>query len=79
MVGAGSAWRGRHNHVRRRSHPPTCFVMAAPMLVLQANTKRDSGRKAQIGNIAAAKVSLDARNRGGSEACRRQWTRDVCE
>lgn len=85
MGGAGSAWCGRHNHVRRRSHPPTRIVMAAPMLVLQANTKRDSGRKAQIGNIAAAKVSLDARNAvearragaNGHETCAkgRRWCR----
>eukprot|EP00894_Picocystis_sp_ML_P000015 jgi/Pico_ML_1/50532/g1722.t1 len=33
--------------------------MAAPMMVLQANTKRDSGRKAQISNIAAAKAVSD--------------------
>jgi hypothetical protein len=28
-----------------------------PVTVLNANTKRDQGRKAQLGNIAAAKVN----------------------
>jgi hypothetical protein len=28
------------------------------MSVLQVNSKRDTGRKAQLGNIMAAKVSL---------------------
>ena len=30
--------------------------MQAPVTVLQANTKRDVGKKAQSGNIMAAKV-----------------------
>jgi hypothetical protein len=30
--------------------------MQAPVAVLQANTKRDTGKKAQYGNIMAAKV-----------------------
>jgi len=30
--------------------------MQAPITVLQANTKRDIGRKAQLGNIMAGKV-----------------------
>ncbi|CAI5482297.1 unnamed protein product [Closterium sp. Yama58-4] len=33
--------------------------MQAPVLVLNANTKRESGRKAQLGNIAAAKAVAD--------------------
>ena len=32
--------------------------MQAPITVLQANTKRDIGRKAQLGNIMAGKVGL---------------------
>jgi hypothetical protein len=31
-------------------------MMQAPVTVLQANTKRDTGKKAQLGNIMAAKV-----------------------
>lgn len=31
-------------------------MMQAPLAVLQANTKRDQGKKAQLGNIMAAKV-----------------------
>ena len=31
-------------------------MMQAPITVLQANTKRDTGKKAQLGNIMAAKV-----------------------
>ena len=31
-------------------------MMQAPVTVLQANTKRDTGKKAQQGNIMAAKV-----------------------
>ena len=34
-----------------------------PVTVLQTNTKRDTGRKAQMGNIAAAKVGLLALGR----------------
>lgn len=30
--------------------------MQAPVTVLQANTRRDTGKKAQYGNIMAAKV-----------------------
>ena len=30
--------------------------MQLPVHVLNANTKRDTGKKAQLGNIAAAKV-----------------------
>ncbi|CAI5479239.1 unnamed protein product [Closterium sp. Yama58-4] len=33
--------------------------MQGPVLVLNANTKRESGRKAQLGNIAAAKAVAD--------------------
>eukprot|EP00271_Cylindrocystis_brebissonii_P013207 TRINITY_DN32864_c0_g1_i1.p1 TRINITY_DN32864_c0_g1~~TRINITY_DN32864_c0_g1_i1.p1 ORF type:complete len:558 (-),score=131.51 TRINITY_DN32864_c0_g1_i1:673-2346(-) len=33
--------------------------MQAPVLVLNAGTKRDTGRKAQLGNIAAAKAVAD--------------------
>jgi hypothetical protein len=33
-------------------------MMQAPVTVLQANTKRDSGKKAQYGNIMAGKVRL---------------------
>eukprot|EP00270_Netrium_digitus_P014330 TRINITY_DN4857_c0_g1_i2.p1 TRINITY_DN4857_c0_g1~~TRINITY_DN4857_c0_g1_i2.p1 ORF type:complete len:205 (-),score=50.76 TRINITY_DN4857_c0_g1_i2:185-766(-) len=33
--------------------------MQAPMLVLNASTKRESGRKAQLGNIAASKAVAD--------------------
>lgn len=33
--------------------------MQAPVLVLNANAKRESGRKAQLGNIAAAKTVAD--------------------
>lgn len=33
--------------------------MQAPVLVLNASTKRESGRKAQLGNIAAAKAVAD--------------------
>ncbi|GAQ89285.1 TCP-1/cpn60 chaperonin family protein [Klebsormidium nitens] len=33
--------------------------MQAPVMVLNANTKRESGRKAQLGNIAAAKAVAD--------------------
>ncbi len=32
-----------------------------PVLVLNTNTKRESGRKAQYANIQAAKVYLDLR------------------
>ena len=35
--------------------------MQAPITVLQANTKRDIGRKAQLGNIMAGKVGLFVR------------------
>jgi len=35
--------------------------MQAPMAVLTANTKRETGKKAQSGNIMAAKVNLAAR------------------
>jgi hypothetical protein len=31
-------------------------MMQAPVTVLQTNTKRDTGKKAQVGNIMAAKV-----------------------
>jgi hypothetical protein len=31
-------------------------MMQAPVTVLQANTKRDTGKKAQLGNIMAARV-----------------------
>jgi hypothetical protein len=31
-------------------------MLHAPVTVLQANTKRDTGKKAQLGNIMAAKV-----------------------
>lgn len=31
-------------------------MMQAPVTVLQANTKRDTGKKAQYGNIMAGKV-----------------------
>lgn len=37
-------------------------MMGAPVTVLQANTKRDSGKKAQYGNIMAGKV-----RRGGDQ------------
>jgi len=33
------------------------MVQAAPVLVLNQNAKRDTGRVAQLGNIAAARVS----------------------
>jgi len=33
--------------------------MQAPMLVLNQNTKRESGRKVQLGNIKAAKTISD--------------------
>lgn len=33
--------------------------MQAPVLVLNTNTKRETGRKAQMGNIAAAKAVAD--------------------
>ena len=33
--------------------------MQAPVLVLNQNTKRESGRKVQLGNIAAAKAVAD--------------------
>ena len=33
-------------------------MMQAPVTVLQANTKRDTGKKAQVGNIMAAKVRV---------------------
>jgi hypothetical protein len=33
-------------------------MMQAPITVLQANTKRDTGKKAQVGNIMAAKVRV---------------------
>ena len=32
--------------------------MQLPVHVLNANTKRDTGKKAQLGNIAAAKVGM---------------------
>ena len=32
--------------------------MQAPVTVLQANTKRDMGKKAQMGNIMAGKVRV---------------------
>ena len=35
--------------------------MQAPMAVLTANTKRETGKKAQSGNIMAAKVNLAAK------------------
>lgn len=31
-------------------------MMQAPVTVLQTNTRRDTGKKAQYGNILAAKV-----------------------
>jgi hypothetical protein len=34
-------------------------TMATPMTVLTANTRRETGKKAQFGNIMAAKVTLD--------------------
>lgn len=34
-------------------------MMQAPVTVLQANTKRDTGKKAQYGNILAAKVGSE--------------------
>ena len=33
--------------------------MQAPMLVLNQNSKRESGRKVQLGNIKAAKTISD--------------------
>ena len=36
-------------------------MMQAPMAVLSASTKRETGKKAQFGNIAAAKVRLARR------------------
>jgi len=33
--------------------------MQAPVLVVNQNTKRETGRKAQLGNIAAAKTVAD--------------------
>lgn len=38
--------------------------MQAPVMVMNTNTKRESGRKAQLTNIQAAKVRLPPR---------RQW------
>lgn len=35
-------------------------MMQQPMTVLQTNTKRDTGKKAQFGNIMAAKVRFAA-------------------
>jgi hypothetical protein len=32
--------------------------MQLPVTVLNASTKRDTGKKAQLGNITAAKVSM---------------------
>lgn len=45
-------------------------MMQAPVTVLQANTKRDTGKKAQYGNIMAGKVSR-ALCRAGCQ-CHRQ-------
>lgn len=45
-------------------------MMQAPVTVLQANTKRDTGKKAQYGNIMAGKVRR-ALHRTGC-FCRRQ-------
>eukprot|EP00116_Pleurobrachia_bachei_P012900 sb/3473162/ len=42
-----------------RSRTPSSAVMQAPMLVLNQNTKRESGRKVQLGNIKAAKTISD--------------------
>lgn len=33
--------------------------MQVPMTILNANTKRETGKKAQLGNIAAAKVGMN--------------------
>lgn len=52
------------------------MAFQAPVTVLQANTKRDTGKKAQYGNIMAGKVSGRGQGRGGRGAARarsRRW------
>lgn len=34
-------------------------ISNAPIMVLNANTERETGKKAQLGNISAAKVLLE--------------------
>lgn len=40
--------------------------MQAPVMVMNTNTKRESGRKTQFANIQAAKVSKTKRTKNGS-------------
>ncbi|CAI7850200.1 unnamed protein product [Closterium sp. NIES-54] len=50
----------RESHKRRRCESSlVAQSLQGPVLVLNANTKRESGRKAQLGNIAAAKAVAD--------------------
>jgi hypothetical protein len=41
--------------------------MQVPVTVLNASTKREQGKKAQLGNIAAAKVKLRMRPLFGAQ------------
>lgn len=53
-------------------------MQGLPVTVLNANTKRDQGKKAQLGNIMAAKVSSGARGPGRFAIRRQSCTGAIC-
>jgi hypothetical protein len=62
------------NLSKRGSGPAANSAMQVPVTVLNAGTKREQGKKAQMGNISAAKVRTSIR---AQRACARFLEPDI--